>query len=52
MVAILCDSGTKYLSKIFNNDWMAEKGFALPTAEVAEQWETYRVGSKGNTRII
>ena len=52
VVAILCDSGTKYLSKIFNNDWMAEKGFALPTAEVAEQWETYRVGSKGNTRII
>jgi cystathionine beta-synthase len=27
MVVILPDSGTKYISKMFNDDWMKEKGF-------------------------
>jgi len=27
MVVILPDSGTKYISKMFNDDWMREKGF-------------------------
>lgn len=27
IVAILCDSGTKYLSKIFNDEWMRSKGY-------------------------
>jgi cystathionine beta-synthase len=27
VVVILPDSGRGYLSKIFNDDWMAEKGF-------------------------
>jgi cystathionine beta-synthase len=27
MVVILPDSGTRYLSKIYNDDWMKEKGF-------------------------
>jgi len=27
MVVILPDSGTRYISKIFNDDWMREKGF-------------------------
>jgi cystathionine beta-synthase len=27
VVAILPDSGSRYLSKIFNDDWMREKGF-------------------------
>jgi len=29
MVVILPDSGTRYVSKIYNDDWMAEKGFPL-----------------------
>ena len=27
VVVILPDSGSKYLSKMFNDDWMREKGF-------------------------
>ena len=27
VVVILPDSGMKYISKIFNDDWMREKGF-------------------------
>jgi cystathionine beta-synthase len=27
VVAILPDSGTRYISKIFNDEWMREKGF-------------------------
>ena len=27
MVVILPDSGTRYTSKIYNDDWMREKGF-------------------------
>jgi cystathionine beta-synthase len=27
VVAILPDSGSRYLSKIFNDEWMKEKGF-------------------------
>lgn len=27
MVIILPDSGSRYASKIFNDDWMKEKGF-------------------------
>jgi cystathionine beta-synthase len=27
IVVILPDSGTRYLSKIFNDDWMKEQGF-------------------------
>ncbi len=27
VVAILPDSGTRYLSRIFNDEWMREKGF-------------------------
>ncbi len=27
MVVILPDSGTRHLSKLYNDDWMKEKGF-------------------------
>jgi enamine deaminase RidA (YjgF/YER057c/UK114 family) len=27
ILVFLCDSGTKYVSKIFNDDWMRENGF-------------------------
>jgi cystathionine beta-synthase len=29
VVVILPDTGTRYLSKIYNDDWMKEKGFIL-----------------------
>eukprot|EP01012_Entosiphon_sulcatum_P027378 TRINITY_DN33000_c0_g1_i1.p1 TRINITY_DN33000_c0_g1~~TRINITY_DN33000_c0_g1_i1.p1 ORF type:complete len:317 (+),score=57.17 TRINITY_DN33000_c0_g1_i1:60-1010(+) len=28
IVTVLCDHGSKYYSKIYNDDWMREKGFA------------------------
>src|SRR6185295_9437096 len=27
IIVFLCDSGSKYVSKIFNDDWMRENGF-------------------------
>ena len=30
MVVIMCDSASRYLSKIFNDDWMRENGFLEP----------------------
>ena len=35
MVAILCDSGTKYLSKIFNDEWMASKGYDVAAMDAS-----------------
>ena len=35
VVVILCDSGIKYLSKIFNDDWMKEQGYLQPNGEPA-----------------
>jgi cystathionine beta-synthase len=29
VVTILCDTGNKYLSKMFNDAWLAEKGFTI-----------------------
>jgi cysteine synthase len=31
IVTILCDSGMRYLSKLYNPAWLREKGFAVPT---------------------
>jgi cysteine synthase A len=28
IVTILCDSGAKYQSRLFNKEWIAERGFA------------------------
>jgi cysteine synthase len=50
VVAILCDSGTKYLSKIFNDEWMNEKGFN--TNDEGTSWDDFRVGSLGDTQIL
>lgn len=57
VVAILCDSGTKYLSKIFNDKWMSEKGFKLQAlegegAEEPPEWDEFKVGSLGDTSIL
>ncbi|MEL6846452.1 MAG: cysteine synthase family protein, partial [Bacteroidota bacterium] len=30
VVVVLCDHGTKYLGKIFNDDWMIDRGFMSP----------------------
>ncbi len=30
IVTILCDSGLRYLSTLYNADWLAEKGLAVP----------------------
>ncbi|TFH33641.1 MAG: pyridoxal-phosphate dependent enzyme, partial [Anaerolineales bacterium] len=35
VVVILPDSGSRYLSKIFDNEWMREHGFSIPGAESA-----------------
>jgi len=35
IVTVLCDNGSKYLSRLFNRNWLAEKGllqFADATA--------------------
>ena len=32
IVTILCDSGMRYLSTLFNPAWLAAKGFAVPPA--------------------
>jgi cystathionine beta-synthase len=34
IVVIMCDSASRYLSKIFNDDWMREHGFLGQEAEV------------------
>jgi cysteine synthase A len=26
VVTVLCDTGSKYLSRLFNRDWLAHKG--------------------------
>ncbi len=59
VVAILCDSGTKYLSKIFNEEWMASKGYdvaamdaAAANGTAARGWDEFLVGSLGETRIL
>jgi hypothetical protein len=31
-VTILCDGGSRYLSRIFNDAWMRENGFARPAS--------------------
>lgn len=48
VVTILCDSGVKYLSKIFNDDWMKEKGFSVEETH----WGEYKVGSLGDTSVL
>ena len=36
IVTVLCDSGVKYLSKIFNDEWLNEKNLDKPLKEVSE----------------
>jgi len=48
IVTILCDSGVKYLSKIFNDQWIAEKGYTLDEND----WAEYKVGSLGDTGLV
>jgi cystathionine beta-synthase len=47
---LLPDSGSRYLSKVFNDDWMRENGFLEPA------WGDYRAadihGVKGSAAII
>ena len=50
VVAILCDSGTKYLSKIFNDDWMKEKGY-IGENEVSS-WMTSRLAALETRRSL
>ena len=35
VVTFVCDSGNKYLSKVFNDYWLAEQGLARPRADTA-----------------
>jgi len=55
IVAVLCDSGTKYLSKIFNDSWMNEKGFCTEESggcNCEQYWDDFRAGSLGDTTIL
>jgi cysteine synthase A len=36
VVTVLCDSGAKYLSRLFNPEWLAHKGL-LTAAALSEQ---------------
>ena len=47
IVTILCDSGVKYLSKIFNDSWMENR---LQRRRVVE-WSEFRVGSLGQNTV-
>ncbi len=50
IVVIICDSATRYLSKIFNDDWMREHGFLgnqLDTGTVADL-----LAHKGNSALF
>lgn len=29
IVTVLCDGGTRYQSRLYNREWLAEKGFAM-----------------------
>jgi cystathionine beta-synthase len=50
MVVILPDSGSRYLSKVFDDDWMRENGFLEPA------WGDFRATdihlAKGSTAVI
>ena len=35
MVSILCDGGSRYASKLYNPEWLAEKGLAEDAAAAA-----------------
>ena len=35
MVSILCDGGARYASKLYNPEWLAEKGLAEDAAAAA-----------------
>ena len=52
VVAILCDSGTKYLSKIFNDEWLSSKGIDAKQYEGDASWDDFKVGSLGDTSIL
>ena len=38
VVVIFHDHGTRYLGKMFNDDWMREKGFLEPTGSPRGIW--------------
>ena len=38
VVVIFHDHGSRYLGKMFNDDWMREKGFMEKTGMAAQTW--------------
>lgn len=50
MVVIMCDSASRYLSKIFNDDWMREHGFLGTEAEVGTVADL--LAAKGSGEVI
>jgi cystathionine beta-synthase len=34
LVAFICDNGDRYLSKVFNDDWMRDMGYLGPAADL------------------
>ena len=39
IVTVLCDVGSRYLSKIFNPDWLAEKGLMPKERKLEQFWD-------------
>jgi len=50
MVVILPDSGSRYLSKVFDDDWMRENGFLEPAGLGIRAWDIHT--SKSETRLL
>jgi cystathionine beta-synthase len=48
VVVIFHDHGSRYLAKMFNDDWMRERGFLEKTGLVARDL----VASRGSTRLV
>jgi cystathionine beta-synthase len=50
MVVILPDSGSRYLSKLFDDDWMRENGFLDQAWPDARAWEVHE--AKSDTTVV
>jgi cystathionine beta-synthase len=50
LVVILPDTGSRYLSKLYDDDWMRENGFLDQAWSDARAWEVHE--AKSNTSVI
>lgn len=52
VVVILPDSGSRYLSKVYNDDWMRENGFIDPVTDFSNATAIDIQNSKNDTRLF